>query len=200
MDELPKSDPGWRSVWRHIWPDILLPVPHFALWRMSRKGVDALTGMRALFITWLETPLLIIFVVWVIFRDEAKSGSIEPRWFVAGLAVFSLVTLALIRYFGAKRLDAGDRDKLVGSFTSVFFVRMALAQAVFLIGFVGAFVTGQWWMVLVGLPFTLVGFFIAAPTRSNLARAQEELNRQGTTLDLVQALLAKPFKLGGRVS
>lgn len=199
MDE-PKADPGWRSVWRHIWPDILLPVPHFALWRMGRKGVDALTGMRALFLTWLETLLLIIFVVWLIFGDEAESGSVEPGWFIAGVVAFGLVTLALIRNSGIKCLDASDRDKLVTSYSSLFFLRMALAQALFLIGFVGAFVTGRWWIVLVGLPFTLVGFAIAAPTRSNLARAQDQLNRQGPTVDLVQVLLAKPFKFGGRSS
>ena len=196
MDDLPKRDPGWGAVWRHIGLALLIPLPQFALWRMARKGVDALTGMRAVFISWLETPLLIILVVWIIMRDSTGDGSINESLFVAGIVVFGVLGLSLVRYFDSKPLDASDNDKLVTAYTSSFFVRMALAQAVFLMGFVGAFITDNWWMVLVGLPFTLIGFAQAAPTSSNLTRAQERLRSQGSTVDLTQVLLSRPFKLG----
>jgi positive regulator of sigma E activity len=44
------------------------------------------------------------------------------------------------------------------------------------------------WLIVLGAALSLVGFWLAAPSKRNLARDQERLREQGSPLDLVTAL------------
>ena len=163
---------------------------------MARKGTDSLTATRAIFLSWIETQILIVLISVLALGDGSGDRSIEPSIFAAGVAAFGVLTLGMVVSVTRKPLDGSSAESLVGTYRTRFFLRMALSQAVFLMGFVGVFVTGEPWLVLAGLPFALFGFALAAPTSSKLAHDQEALRARGSQLDLVHALVSLPLGKG----
>ena len=190
---MPGSDPGWSQPLRLAGLGFILPFPHFAMWRMRKKGADSLTALRTIFLSWVQSGVLIVLVLWLVLRDASGEGSLDPPLAVALVCLSGVGGLLMTRLAAQRPLDTSDTEKLAADYRTRFFLRTALAQASLLTGFVCAFVTDRWWMVLVGVPFAAVGFLIAAPTRGNLARTQAKVHRQGSTLDLIEALRESPF-------
>lgn len=180
--------------------EVLIPLPHLTLWRLARQNVDSLTATRAVLVNWLHVALLIIVVVWVTLSDADKSGSVEPGLFTAGVCAFGLVALGLVRYMGSRPLNVSSAQDLATSYRASFFVGMALSQSVFLMSFVGAFVTGEWRVIFVGLPFMLVGFWMTAATDASLTRKQRQIYSEGSSLDLIDVLVSTPFKMSPRTA
>ena len=184
---LPGRDPGWGEAAKRTLPAMIFP---FLVLRSRRESADmnALTALRAVFLSMLGAQLVIVVLVWLIMKDESESSS-SAGLFAAGVAVAGLVALGAIRYFAARPLEAVDASGVAGSYRTAFFLKIAFAQMPLMLGFVGSFVTDAWWVVFVGLPFSLAGFAMAAPTSGNLAREQARLRSQGSSLDLVDALV-----------
>jgi hypothetical protein len=89
----------------------------------------------------------------------------------------------------------------VASYRSRFLLRVAIAEAASLVGFVMALVTYEPWPFFVGLAFTLVGFLRAMPTARNLARDQDDLSVAGCAHPLAATLGAPgPAAPAGPVS
>jgi hypothetical protein len=63
----------------------------------------------------------------------------------------------------------------------------------FLMASVATFTTGRFEMIYIGIPFLVVGFVLSAPTARTLQRRQEELRRDGSTVDLVEAVKTTPW-------
>jgi hypothetical protein len=115
--------------------------------------------------------------------DDALDVSIA----VAVVAVVGLGSLVLGRLLPAE-LDASSDDRVRQTYRIRFFVRLAVAEAVLLVGFVLTFLTGSMVPYLLAIPFTAFGFARAAPSDGNLQQDQDALNATGATADLRAAL------------
>lgn len=185
-----RRDPGWRAAL--TWQTLLLPFP-----RIITKA-DGLTAARGMFVSWTLAEVWIVVVVRLVLGDTSGDGSVDPQVAAAGVCLFGVLSLVLVRWAATKPLDAGSEESLATSFHAAFLLQLALSQAAFLMGFVAAFVAQRWWLILVGIPFMAVGFAAAAPTSGKLRRLQERLRRDGSTLDLVTVLLSQRPQVGKR--
>lgn len=164
--------------------------------RMERKGVDSLTALRGIFLTWLEAIALILFILVLLsigVGSEDDPG-ISPPVLSGGIAILGVIAIRLVVWARSKELNLAGEDKLRDSYASKFFLGMALSQAVFLVGFVGFFTSDSWAPILVSLPFTLVGFSLIAPSAANLSRHQQEISMKGSSLSLTSVLVSSRFK------
>lgn len=185
----PIEDPGWRPAIRGVaW----VPMPWVAIRRTQRlveKGrLDGLLALRSLFMTYVATLVLIGIVVAIL---EASAGFEEPGVSAelgAGfLAVIGVAYLVASRFL-PQPLDCSSDEKLAGTYRSRFFLRIAFANAVALLGLVAYIQTGNPLLYPLALIFTVIGFAQAAPTTANLGRDQEELTLSGCGRSLVAAL------------
>ena len=153
--------------------------------------VDPLVVMRRLFLSFCGAFAL-IFVVLVFLFDSR--GHQEPNLgvgaAVAITAAAGIVGLVARRVFADQPLDCTDARSLASSYRSRFFVRMAIAETTALLGFVLCFVAQSLWPYVAALPFTAVGFWLAAPTRRHLAHDQARLSASGCEVNLLAALRA----------
>jgi hypothetical protein len=99
-----------------------------------------------------------------------------------------VLSLVVSRLF-ERPLDCSDEAALLVGYRTRFFLRVAVAEAPALVGFVGSFLSGEAWMYPLGALFAAVGFVRLAPTRRNLERDQEELNQRGCGLSLTNLLI-----------
>lgn len=72
------------------------------------------------------------------------------------------------------------------------FIGIGRADSVALFGFVGIFIGGTFWLYLLGLAFALPGLALIAPTRSDIQQRQQQIAAQGSSLSLLEALMAQP--------
>ncbi|HEV8621350.1 MAG TPA: hypothetical protein VGR33_00445, partial [Actinomycetota bacterium] len=66
------------------------------------------------------------------------------------------------------------------------------ANSAALFGFVGVFIGGSFWLYLLGLAFALPGLALIAPTRADIERRQRQIEAQGSSLSLLDALIDIP--------
>jgi hypothetical protein len=153
--------------------------------RAERRGViDALTAHRAMFLRFVAA--LVAFGIVLPFVG-AGAGTGPPAVFV-GLVVISGVASVVAPRAVEQPLDCSSEGRLVASYRVRFFLRIAFAEAVALLGFVGAFTTDAIWLYYFALLFTAVGFARLAPTTANLSRDQRALHAGSCSLSLVAAL------------
>jgi hypothetical protein len=184
----PSEDPGRRQAWRGLAWGAIPGVGISHQRRLVASGrTDTLTTLRALFGSFCAGYALLGIVVAVL--SGAADLDIGLSGTAVGIAVLAIGLLALLALrFISRPLDCRGTVKLAASYNTRFFVRMALAESVALLGFAGFIVTGHGWLYPLGLAFTAVGFYWLAPTARNLARDQEELNKAGCSESLVAAL------------
>ncbi|HEX4980424.1 MAG TPA: hypothetical protein VFV63_01950, partial [Ilumatobacteraceae bacterium] len=89
-------------------------------------------------------------------------------------------------------LDCTNQETLATSYTTRFFLRIAVSDATALTGFVGFILSGNPATYPIGLIFTAIGFTIIAPTAANLARDQMRLSLGGCGRNLVADLRRGP--------
>jgi high-affinity Fe2+/Pb2+ permease len=97
--------------------------------------------------------------------------------------------LSSIWWVLGRPLSTTDAKSLAGSWRTRFFIGLGLAEVVAPIAFAAALVVGTRWLYVIGLGFALYGLWMIAPSRKNLATAQDRLRLQGSSLDLTSALL-----------
>jgi F0F1-type ATP synthase membrane subunit c/vacuolar-type H+-ATPase subunit K len=161
-------------------------IPGVAIVRAQKtNGTDGLVVLRSLFLSFATAVVLIGGVVLLL--GDTKTGGANT-----GLGI-GIVLVAAGAAFGAqvvagRSLDGSSEQSLGGSYRTRFFLRVALSEAIALVGFVVGISIGPWWAYFVAAPLSLVSLWRIAPTRSNLAADQSELSRAGCGRSLVDVL------------
>src|SRR5207253_1734314 len=94
-----------------------------------------------------------------------------------------------IRWVRARPLHVSSLRKIAASYRALTFMGIGSAEAPALAAFVGVFVMGAYWIYLVGLPISLTSLLLAGPKSREIARRQEQIDAQGSSLSLVQGLM-----------
>lgn len=179
-------DPGWAAVVREIgWG--LVPGLQVRRFRQlqARGGLDGLSALRALTITFMNAVVLIGVVVAVMGPGGGGDAPVGPA--VAALAVLGAacaVAAARLR----RPLDCSGDRALAGGYRSELFIRFAVAEVPALVGFVAFMVVGRPVLYYVAAVFSLAAFVGAAPTSRNLSRTQDRLRLARCPRSLVAAL------------
>ncbi|MEX1105537.1 MAG: hypothetical protein WEB78_05010 [Ilumatobacteraceae bacterium] len=177
------DDPGWRRAWLML-PGML--IPGVAIIRAQRTaGTDGLVVLRSLFLSF-ATAIVLIGGVVVLLGDVAGSSSNAALGIgiVIVVAGISLAAQAISR----RPLDGSSDGALGNSYRTRFFLRIALSEAIALVGFVVGIAMGPWWAYFLGAALSLVSLSRFAPTRANLAAEQESLSLAGCKRSLVDVL------------
>ncbi|HEX6230272.1 MAG TPA: hypothetical protein VF029_01000 [Actinomycetota bacterium] len=110
------------------------------------------------------------------------------RWFVAVVAPFGAVMLAVARWVAGRPLDASGPGELAASFVRSTIGGAALAESPALLGAVGSMATGDPWSALVGGAWSMLAFSFVAPSEANLDRREEHLRSLDSRYSLRDAL------------
>ncbi len=188
----PGADPGWRAALRYA-AFGLAPAWGLQL-RKSGGRTDGLVLVRGAFVSFVSAFVLIGIVVWVLEANAGPEGSVSAT--PASVAV-AIVGLASVAGSALDRpLACEDDSRLAKRYTQRFFLRVALAEAAALAGFVAFLVTGSWWIYALGALFTAIGFWRLAPTTTHLREDEERLREAGCARSLVVALRENPPRGG----
>ncbi len=179
-----EEDPGWPIDARNLW---VLLIPGLLQRRIRRQGLSGLRQLRLLFLAFCNA--IVLFGVVLPFILPLSGGDEAAFVFVAVLALVALVDYAVVRRLERPLVC----DALAASYRTRFFVRIASAEAIALIGFAVSFNLGAAWVYYPGALLTAIGFARAAPTRAALQRDQQQLTGQGCGKSLVAALNSPPY-------
>lgn len=179
------DDPGWRGAWRGLafLRVYLLP---FSRGGGNPSGGDPLVVIRTLFVSFV-TFLVVLGILVPFFAPSNVdvSRTLEAVVF-AGLVLLGVAGVSTVRFFRAT-LECSSDGALASSYRTRLFLRIAFAESIALVGFVVTF-QGVVWAYYLAAAFSVVGFWILAPTARNLARDQDRLTSSGCTRDLVRAI------------
>jgi hypothetical protein len=178
-----KDDPGW--------PNLLIMFVPFWVNRRAKGAPESLTATRYLWLAFTYSLLLFGFVLWFIADGpgEVTTEATTAAYVVAGIGIAALIAN---RWGWNRPLRTMDEMALLASYRTNLFLAIAFAEAAALAGFVATFVSGEWWVYLVGLTFGLIGMARVAPTSGNLDRLDERVREQGSPLSVRRALLRGP--------
>jgi F0F1-type ATP synthase membrane subunit c/vacuolar-type H+-ATPase subunit K len=179
----PSRDPGWPSG-----PTLLTLLIPGAVYRQSRRAAsDGLYSMRLVFISFVMAIILIGVVVQFM---RFEGGTAWP-WLVA-LGVAAVASIIATKV-ADRPLDCSSPTTLASTYRTRFFLRLAFAEAVAMLGFVFSFTSQTAWVYLPAAAFTLYRFWtVAAPSRAALVADQRRLKVRGCQLSLVAALRSVP--------
>lgn len=157
--------------------------------RRAQQAGDAtaLQMLRQVFLSFVMALFLIGLVVALTVSGTSQAGGPSSPVVAAGVAAYGVFSLVAPRLF-ERPLDCTADAALVSGYRTRLFLRIAFAQAAALLGFVGAFLSGEPWIYAIGAAFATVGFVRLAPSRRNLERDQEALNLQGCGRSLLRLL------------
>lgn len=168
MSFQPYDDPGWFAAFKRPKPD----------------PASGLVTIRALFLSLAIAPFLILYILTNIYETV---GSPEPL--VAGvLAAAGSAGLVVVSRARNRPLAGSTAADVAGAYRTSFFVGFVGSEAPVLAGLVVSFLTEELWPYLMMLPFFVVGMALTAPSRRNLARRDEQLQRGGSPISLRAAL------------
>ncbi len=179
------EDPGWPVDARTLW---MLLVPGVLKRRIRHQGgLNGVGQFRMLFIAFCNAIAMFGFVL--LFIVPLTGGGSAALVFVG-----VMVLVAFVDYAVLSRLERPlVCDALLASYRSRFFVRLASAEVIALIGFVATFLLHTAWVYFPCAALTAIGFARAAPTRAALQRDQQQLTSQGCEKSLVAALNTPPY-------
>jgi hypothetical protein len=171
------EDPGWPPV-----SDVLLLfVPGVGLRRVHRRD-DVLLATRAVVVNFSLSLVLFGCVIASLAMPHGSAGWLGA---VGAAALMSVVA----DHFTERPLDCSSDASLAASFRARFFLRVAFAESVTLIGFMLAFTVGPKWVFYPAAAFSLWRLWThAAPTKQALERDQAKLRDAGCRRLLVAAL------------
>lgn len=175
-------DPGWRPAAVGV---VAAVVPTLGA-RLARRSANALVLMRQLWVTFATVMLLVGVVAWIL--ASVVDGGVDGR-FVAGAVVAIGVVAQVVAPRFLPPLQGASPAVVRRSASRAFFLRVALAESVALLAFVGVLLSGNPAVYLVGLVVAGIGLVEAAPTARWIARGQAELRQEGSSVDLLGALI-----------
>lgn len=158
--------------------------------RKSGGRTDGLVLVRGAFVSFVGAFGLIGIVVWMLEANTSLKGSVSATPASIAVAVIGLASVAGSAL--GRPLACEDDARLAKSYTQRLFLRIALAEAAALAGFVGYLVTGSWGIYVLGAFFTALGFARLAPTTAHLRADEERLRDAGCARSLVAALRENP--------
>jgi hypothetical protein len=170
----------------------------FRLGGRASTSPDGLVVLRQVFTSFVFALLMFGVVIAVLYSTSDPPGDPPHGVAAALLAAGTVGLLAGTRFERSKPLDCTDDTALANGYRARFFLRVAFADAVALFGFVGFFLTYDWWPYPTGLLIATFGFARAAPTAANLRREQERLAERGCFRSLVGSLRTVPPSRRGR--
>jgi hypothetical protein len=112
----------------------------------------------------------------------------------AGLAPLAAVSVGLLSTIAVsivnrRPLATTSLAGLEASWRTRFFVGLGFAEVPALVGLAPTLPTDARRIYLIGMAFSLIGFWRVAPSRMNLARDQAAIRSAGSPLDLTLALM-----------
>jgi hypothetical protein len=131
-----------------------------------------------------------LFPVAMSFLDHDKGEtSAEIPWAVVPIGI---VTLACITRLRRRPLRTTTPAELAGSYRGLFFLGIGFAAIPVLCAVGLSFFSTSFWTCLIGLPFSIVGMWLVAPSRSDIKRRQRDITAAGSPLSLLDALISAP--------
>jgi heme exporter protein D len=187
------EDPGWRPVLRNFWPYLIPYVGYFLARRKMRgSSMDSLTSFRLAFVGLVFALLLFGYVLLFIVQSDRWWSADQSLWFLwVALAVAGLAIL-YVQSVRVRSLDVTSLGKLAATYRGVTFTGLGAAASPAFVSFIGVFIMGNYWIYLVGLAVSVLLLLQVGPTHREIARRQEQISYQGSSLSLVQALLETP--------
>jgi hypothetical protein len=186
------DDPGWRFALRAL-------IPIVGLRYRAQRAPDGLTALRSVFVG-LVTALPLFLVSFSYIVEEPGPVGLAPY---AVVAVGLLSTLG-ISILHRRTLPTESLGSLAAAWRARFFIGVGFTEVPALVGLAFTLPTNALWIYLIGMAFSLIGFWRIAPSRTNLSRDQDALRSAGSSLDLTQALTAtgptppeRPPRAGG---
>ncbi len=177
----PSEDPGWGPALRRV-------IPFYGLTARPAQQGQGLTATRILYLgVAAAIPLYWVLFSFIAPWDAGDDGIGPYLVVVVGIASIA-VTSRLMRW----NLDPSTPEALAASFRRRMYLAIATAEVASLFSIAASFVvSNSLWIMGVGAIFSLVGLWIAAPSKRNLATDQERLRERGSSLDLVAVLNAQ---------
>lgn len=187
-------DPGWRGAWRGVLlvPFLLLPFTRF---RRLPRGEAVLPQLRKRFVAYLAQIPIFGVVVFLVAPSPSRGyePAIPPFAFALGTAGVAALCLTTMMRMSARTswggADATPRT-LAMKYQSRFFLGMAFAGSVMLMGFLAVFLSYERWLFVLGAGLSLPVYAFAAPTASNVRKAHEDSDT-GRDASLLEGLLAR---------
>jgi F0F1-type ATP synthase membrane subunit c/vacuolar-type H+-ATPase subunit K len=188
------EDPGWRPALRR---SALIHIPIVGLVLLRRSGGisgNGITALRAVYVglvnaVWLMGFVLLFIVPRRQWFDLGRTNSFF--WVVLGVGVTSVSYVQVIR---GRPLNTSSPTALSASYRTQLFIGLGVSEAAALAGFVGSFLMGTWWIYLLGAILATIGFILIGPSRREIARRQEGIAAQGSSLSLGKALVEAPLQ------
>ena len=161
-------------------------IPGVAIVRAQQtERSDGLVVLRSLYLSFVTSIVLIGVVVLLIGDVIGESSSTALG---IGIVVVAAALSFAVQQLAGSRLDVSSDQALANSYRTRFFLRVALSEAIALIGFVVGLAIGPWWAYYVGAVPALVALWRMAPSRGHLAAQQDALSLAGSSRSLVGAL------------
>ncbi len=179
----PIADPGWGPTLRTL-PKLFVP---FVGMRTMAGQSDGLTALRMLWCVFAGALIL----VWIPVAIAAPELDGQVSVFTALIVV---VAIGVSTQLAARMLGAGhdvtDASRFVASFQRTTLVRVALAEAAAIVGFVGFLLSGSAIIYGVGFAIAAYGHFDAMPASRRLGAAQQQVDEAGGDWSVVGALVS----------
>lgn len=166
----PSDDPGWRGVFG--------------------GGGGRLSVLRLILCAVTFGVLALVAVVAVLEASDGADGSasIDAGAAVVGVIVVGVAALAIGEVIGRRQLDCSTDAALANSYSSRFFLRMAVAELPSLIGLAAYFMSRSVEPFAIGVLFSLVALQRSAPTVKRVAAETDRLQTGGCGRNLVLVL------------
>jgi len=185
------EDPGWRLAFRVAWGAVISLLDFFARRRIKRTSANELIALRAQFLT-AVSPLFLFLAILPAVGSNSRPDNVH--WLLFFVAGYGVLCLANILWLRRRPLMTNTPQTLAASYKAVMFIGIGCADSVALFGFVGIFIGGTIWLYLLGLAFALPGLALIGPTRADIERRQQQIAAQGSSLSLLEALMAPPSR------
>jgi hypothetical protein len=128
-------------------------------------------------------PLFLVSFSYIV--EEPGPVGLAPSVVVA-VGVLSTLGISILH---RRTLPTESLGSLAAGWRARFFIGVGFAEMPALVGLALTLPTDTLWVYLIGMVFSLIGFWRVAPSRGNLARDQNAIRSAGSPLDLIRALM-----------
>jgi hypothetical protein len=153
----------------------------------SGNALAVLQGVYAFFV---GAPFLYLYGLTSLDNTDGSG----PDWFPIVVGAVGVWALAVILWVRRRPLDTTSLKALVASYRGMFYLGIGVAEVPVLVGFAGFFLTGELWAYLLGMTLGLLALVLVAPTRADIERRQQQIAAQGSSLSLLEVLMAPPSR------
>jgi F0F1-type ATP synthase membrane subunit c/vacuolar-type H+-ATPase subunit K len=182
------DDPGWGKAAKRA----LFPYSQFIHRLRPRTQTDSLSAIRQVFLgVVMALPLFAFILLFIVPRDRWWKTD-RSHWVIVVVLAVGCGTSLLVGRIRDRRLDASSAQRVAQSFVAKLFIGIGYAEVTALVAFIGTFIMYNLWIYLVGFAFSMINFILVGPTKREIARRQEQIAAEGSSLSLGAALMAMP--------